>query len=317
MRRRMAAALLAPLFLLAACSGSGSTSPTGSATTGATTAATTAPTAQATATAADVAALAAVKVTGAVGAKPTLAFTQPFTVTAPVARVETPGTGAVLTDGESLQINFVAVSGKDGTVSGTNYGATPETVKLGDTSLVPAMNTVLAGQKIGVRFLLAVPASDGTTTVMAIEVVGAKVIPNRAAGTAVTPPAGLPAVTLAANGEPTLAKPTGTAPTALVNQLLIKGTGATVQSGQTITVNYSGWLWNGTEFDSSWKGSPLSTQIGAGKVIKGWDQGLVGQTVGSQVLLIIPPSLGYGATAQGTIPAGSTLVFVVDILDAS
>ena len=126
-----------------------------------------------------------------------------------------------------------------------------------------------------------------------------------------------PAVTLAANGEPTLAKPTGTAPTALVNQVLIKGSGVTVQSGQTITVNYSGWLWNGTEFDSSWKGSPLSTQIGAGKVIKGWDQGLVGQTVGSQVLLIIPPSLGYGDTAQGSIPAGSTLVFVVDILDAA
>ncbi len=313
MRRRMAAALLAPLFLLAACSGSSSTSPTDSATT----AATTAPTAAATATAADVAALAAVKVEGAAGAKPTLTFTQPFTVTAPVARIETPGTGAALTEGESLQINYVAVSGKDGTESGTNYGSVPETVKLGDTSLVPAMNEVLAGQKVGVRFLLAVPGSDGTTTVMAIEVVGAKVIPTRASGTAVTPPADLPKVTLAANGEPTLTKPTTTAPTSLVSQVLIKGTGAAVQSGQTITVNYSGWLWDGTEFDTSWKGSPLSTQIGAGKVIKGWDEGLVGQTVGSQVLLVIPPSLGYGDTAQGSIPAGSTLVFVVDILDAS
>ncbi len=112
---------------------------------------------------------------------------------------------------------------------------------------------------------------------------------------------------------------TGTAPTSLVVQPLIQGTGAKVASGQTVVVNYSVWLWDGTKFDSSWdRGATFPVQnIGQAQVIDGWNQGLVGQTVGSQVLLVVPPSLGYGATAQGSIPANSTLVFVVDILAAA
>ena len=83
-------------------------------------------------------------------------------------------------------------------------------------------------------------------------------------------------------------------------------------------MQYSGWLFDGTPFDSSWvNGAPFTTQIGTGSVIQGWDQGIIGQTVGSQVLLVIPPDLAYGDTERGTIPASSTLIFVVDILDAS
>ena len=86
-------------------------------------------------------------------------------------------------------------------------------------------------------------------------------------------------------------------------------------SGQTITVNYTGVTYaDGKQFDSSWKsGQPLTTQIGVGKVIKGWDQGLVGVTVGSRVQLDIPSDLAYGDSGN---PAGP-LRFVVDILSAS
>ncbi len=91
-----------------------------------------------------------------------------------------------------------------------------------------------------------------------------------------------------------------------------------MQSGQNVTFHYSGWLWDGTPFDSSWeKGAAFTTSLGTGQVIQGWDQGLVGQPVGSQVLLVIPPALGYGDAEQGSIPANSTLVFVVDILSAA
>ena len=113
--------------------------------------------------------------------------------------------------------------------------------------------------------------------------------------------------------------PAGTAPTALVIQPLITGTGATVQTGQTISVHYTGAIWaSGEVFDSSWtRASPATFAIGTGKVIDGWDQGLVGQTVGSQVLLVIPPDQGYGS--EGNPDAGiagtDTIVFVVDILD--
>jgi len=83
-------------------------------------------------------------------------------------------------------------------------------------------------------------------------------------------------------------------------------------------VHYTGWTWDGNKFDSSWdKGSTFSTTIGSGEVIKGWETGLIGKAVGSQVLLVVPPDQGYGTSANGPIPGGSTLVFVVDILNAS
>jgi peptidylprolyl isomerase len=103
-----------------------------------------------------------------------------------------------------------------------------------------------------------------------------------------------------------------------VVQPLIEGDGPAVESGQTITVQYSGWLWDGTPFDSSWeRGTPAAFGIGVQQVITGWDEGLVGQKVGSQVLLVVPPDKAYGDTPKETIPAGSTLVFVVDVLAAS
>ena len=94
-----------------------------------------------------------------------------------------------------------------------------------------------------------------------------------------------------------------------------------VKAGQSLTVNYLGVIWPGGKiFDSSYaKGSTASFVIGQGQVIKGWDQGLVGQTLGSRMLLVIPPELGYGAQGNpsGGIKGSDTLVFVVDVLDAS
>ncbi len=94
------------------------------------------------------------------------------------------------------------------------------------------------------------------------------------------------------------------------------GTGATAASGQKLTVSYVGALTNGTVFDSTQKdgGQPFSFQLGAGQVIKGWDEGLVGMKVGGVRKLVIPPSLGYGSQAQSSIPANSTLVFTVTLI---
>lgn len=144
---------------------------------------------------------------------------------------------------------------------------------------------------------------------------------TRAQGTEVTNlPSGLPTVTRdASTGQPSIDVSTYSgSTTSLVSQTLIQGTGATVQQGDTLDVMYSGWLTDGTQFDSNWS-SGASTQLTMSEdsVIKGFMQGLVGQKVGSQVLLIIPPDLGYGSTAQGSIPANSTLIFVVDILYSS
>lgn len=107
-------------------------------------------------------------------------------------------------------------------------------------------------------------------------------------------------------------------PDGLVVQVLEAGGGAPVAEGQSITVHYSGWLWDGSEFDSSWgRGEPISFVIARGSLIDGWVDGIVGQPVGSKLLLSVPPESGYGSRAMGPIPANSTLVFAVDVIAAS
>ena len=97
---------------------------------------------------------------------------------------------------------------------------------------------------------------------------------------------------------------------------LAAGDGAEATSGQEVSVHYTGWLTDGTKFDSSVdRGTPFKFRLGAGMVIKGWDQGVAGMKVGGKRKLTIPPELGYGARgAGGVIPPGATLVFEVELL---
>ena len=117
--------------------------------------------------------------------------------------------------------------------------------------------------------------------------------------------------------KPVVNVPTASPPKKLVVKDLITGTGATATAGKTVTVNYVGVLYKGgKQFDSSWqRNQPFTTALSTGSVIPGWVQGINGMKVGGRRELIIPPSLGYGAKGSPpTIPANSTLVFVVDLL---
>ena len=95
------------------------------------------------------------------------------------------------------------------------------------------------------------------------------------------------------------------------------GTGAVAQSGQHVKVDYTGWLTNGKKFDSSvGTGKPFEFTLGAGQVIKGWDEGVAGMKVGGKRQLRIPPDLAYGAKGYpGVIPPNSTLIFDVHLVD--
>jgi len=247
------------------------------------------------------------------------------------------GTGAKLTSSESLLGNFVMYdwSGKTHKLIGSTYTQGIPTLFSGQ--LLPGLETALIGQKVGSRVLAVIPPADGFGTAGNSEIgVGAKdtvvfvvdmlqTINNTAAVPGKQTYSGggaLPTVTAGAAGKaPTITIPKTAAPTTLQVKPLIKGTGPVVKKGQLVVVQYTGVIWRtGKVFDSSWSRSePFSTPIGEGQVIPGWDTGLVGQTVGSRVMLVIPPKDGYGSagSSQAGIKGTDTLVFVVDILSAS
>ena len=107
-----------------------------------------------------------------------------------------------------------------------------------------------------------------------------------------------------------------TTPTGLTIEDVVIGDGVAAAAGQKVKVHYTGWLTNGTKFDSSKdRNDPFVFPLGAGSVIKGWDEGVQGMKVGGKRKLTIPPALGYGARgAGGVIPPNATLVFEVELL---
>ena len=108
-----------------------------------------------------------------------------------------------------------------------------------------------------------------------------------------------------------------TTPSGLTYVITRRGTGQQLKAGDVVAVHYTGLLTNGTKFDSSLdRGEPIAFPLGAGRVIKGWDEGVALLRVGDQATLIIPPQLGYGArgAGDGAIPPDSTLIFIVEVV---
>ena len=111
------------------------------------------------------------------------------------------------------------------------------------------------------------------------------------------------------------AKALTTTKSGLQYQDLVVGTGADAVAGKEVTVHYTGWLTNGTKFDSSKDANdPFVFRLGAGMVIKGWDEGVAGMKVGGKRKLVIPAALGYGSRGVDVIPPNSVLVFDVELL---
>ena len=259
-----------------------------------------------------------VTATGAFGKAPTVTIPASTGSGALYTKTLIKGTGAKLSTSDSLLGNFVMYdwSGKTHKLIGSTYSDKVPTLFTG--SLLPGLETALEGQPVGSRVLAVIPPKDAfgaagnsqigvganDTVIFVIDMLKTFTNTDGVPGTQTSNGGGtLPTVTAGAAGKgPTITIPKTAAPKTLQVKTLIKGTGAVVKKGQYIVVQYTGVNYRtGKVFDSSWSRSePWATEIGEGQVIKGWDTGLVGQTVGSRVLLVIPPADGYGSAGSSS-----------------
>ena len=275
----------------------------------------------------------AVTVSGGLGEKPLITVEAPFGVKTSTVDVINPGKGAKAPKGSTITVDYVLVNGRTGQEIESSFGTEPVSLVLDPKQVQPTLVKSLIGTPTGSRVLVAVAPKDGLAKAASgsdptiekddtlLFLFDIRETLERATGDAVAAVEGLPTVKLAKNGAPTITMPKSDPPAGLVAQTLIKGKGPVVTAGQKINVQYTGAIWrDGKVFDSSWKrGESITFPIGTGDVVAGWDEGLVGQTVGSQVLLVVPPDKGYGANGQPAagIKGTDTMVFVVDILGAA
>lgn len=252
-----------------------------------------------------------VTVSGSFGGVPQLEFAKPLTVTEPYIEVVWEGDGPEAVEGSTVLVNLFGQDGRDGTQIVDTYDELPRVHEVTIDSLGGRLHSALLGQEAGARVLV-VEEVDETPVVLV-----ADLIAGRAVGDKVDVPEGLPSVALDDAGAPTVTLPDSGPPESLVVQPLVRGVGNQVKAGQTVIVQYTAVAWSSGEvIDSSWPEgrAPFTTIVGDSRPVAAWDEGLIEQTVGSQVLVVAPPAWAYGGTDSAW--AEETVVFVVDILYA-
>lgn len=273
-----------------------------------------------------------VKVSGDLGAEPTVEFPAPLSVDATQRTVAIAGEGKTVADlNDQVTIDFTLYNGE----SGAKLRATPYTeaeraeFSINESVYLVGLIKTLQCSQVGSRVVGVIPASDGfgetgstdlgvaagDSLVFVADVVA--ISPGAADGKPVeVTDDTLPTVKLAEDGTPTITIPDAEPPADFKLAVLKQGDGATVAEGDSVTVQYVGINWNTkTVFDQSWNKSGPVTFATTG-VVAGFSQGMVGQQVGSQILVVIPPELGYGPSGGSgdSISATDTIVFVIDIL---
>ncbi|ALJ21151.1 FKBP-type peptidyl-prolyl cis-trans isomerase [Microbacterium sp. No. 7] len=254
----------------------------------------------------------AVTVEGTTGEVSTLAFDTPLEVDELQARMVDEGSGDPVAAGDFVTYALSAFNAETGERL-DDLGYEPGELLPVQISPQNALGRLFGCAKPGSRVVAALPASDQTAAEVYVLDLFERV-PTAAWGEPQTAVEGMPTVEIAESGEPTLTVPADLAtPETTQLGVLKKGDGETVLPGDNVLLQYTGVLTDGTVFDSSWqRGVPASFSTTG--VVTGFAAALEGQTVGSQVVAVIPPAEGYGEAGQGSIPANATLVFVVDIL---
>ncbi|WP_349898158.1 FKBP-type peptidyl-prolyl cis-trans isomerase [Parafrigoribacterium soli] len=272
-----------------------------------------------------------VKATGAVGSAPKIDFPTPITSKTTQKTELIKGKGAELQPGQPVLFEATLLNGADGKVidkTGYTEGA-KNLLTLGQPDL-SALSHGLECSRVGSRVVIATSDKAGAKTggVKADGKPGSvifvaditKAFLTKANGAPQASQSGMPEVVLAPNGRPGITVPQHSAPKKLKVNVLKAGDGKKITEGDTVVMKYTGVVWDDASsvFDSTWtKNQAVMIKVAKDTVVAGFVKGLVGQKVGSQVLLVIPPKEGYGAKGQGEVPANATIIFVVDILGIS
>lgn len=255
---------------------------------------------------------------------PELDIPAPWAVDKVRTKVLEKGGSQLLSADSTATVDYAGYNARTGEVFDSSWDrGTPVPFQL--HSVVPGFRDGLEGQAVGSRVLIAIPSEEGysegnpeagieigDTIVFVVDILSANY--DEATGKAVEPDPDLPTVKMTDDG-PELSKPEGKAPKKLVAQPLIEGDGEKVAEESAIQVQYRSWVWKGGKlWDDAW----MPQQGRLNTLIKGWQEGLVGQKAGSRILLVVPPELAYpnGDPDMG-LDAGETLVYVIDILDVN
>ncbi|MEV1129621.1 FKBP-type peptidyl-prolyl cis-trans isomerase [Agromyces sp. NPDC049794] len=271
-----------------------------------------------------------VNVKGDFGEKPRVDFPTPLVPGETQCTEIIAGEGEHVQEGQQALIGLAVYNGTTGDELQTaGFGDEDPLAITYAPDALPGLNKALSCAQVGSRVVAVVPEEDafgdqgnpsigiepGDSIVFVIDV--EKVFLSRANGSVRLTRDEFPAVVLAPDGRPGITVPKSNPPEELEVEVLKQGVGEKVEDGDSVVVHYTGVLWDDNSvFDSSWEtGRPATFVVGEeGNVIPGMSEALVGQTVGSQVGIIVPPSEGYGDEGNAKIPGGSTLFFVVDIL---
>lgn len=270
-----------------------------------------------------------VTVEGAMKEEPNVSFNTPIHVQGTTMNDSITGSGAaVSSDTQLFSVDIVLYGGSDGRrLASTAYAGdqtAPRT--LADWGAeIPGIAKALECATEGSRVIAGISPTDlgpdaaaafgfaPNETAVAVLDLHRVFLPHAEGTLQFNARSGMPSVVRAPDGRPGITVPDAEAPEELVVQTLIKGTGEEITADSSVRMHYTGVLWDeGTVFDTSWDGA--ARNLGMQNVIPGFSEALIGQTVGSQVLIVVPPELGYGAEGNASVPANSTLVFVVDVL---
>jgi len=240
---------------------------------------------------------------------PSLTFPLGDDFTKPQGKVIWRGEGAELESNQPLLLDIYGVSLNDGTAVINSFDGLPRPYVLAPEVLGEELYELLIKATVGTRVLLVAPLPGEGEDAESIALV-VDVLSDRAVGSTVPQVEGLPLVTVGRTGEPNIVIPDDLEePTSPQFATLVQGEGEQVRPGSYIVANYKAVHWDGSVFESTWPTgtAPFETQVGTGQLPSALDEALKDQTVGSQILVVAPPSAGYADEG--------TLVFVVDILD--